>query len=54
MADVDLALCQQVLDISQQEREADIHHNYQPNDLRRGAEVLDGLVGFLGLGNAPL
>jgi hypothetical protein len=34
MANVDAALEQQVLDVSQRQREADVHHHDQPDHLR--------------------
>ena len=35
VADVDAALEQQVLDVAQRQRVADVHHHHQPDDLGR-------------------
>jgi hypothetical protein len=39
MADVDPSFVQQVLDVPQREREPDMHHPRQADDLRRGFEI---------------
>jgi hypothetical protein len=49
MADLDAALMQQVLDVPQREREPDVHHDRQADDLGRRLEVLEG-AGFAHLG----
>ena len=41
MADVDAALVQKVLDVSQRQREPDIHHHSQADDFGRGLEVTE-------------
>ena len=35
MANIDPALKPQILDVTQRQREADVHHDDQPDDLRR-------------------
>ena len=42
MADLDAALMQEVLDVAQGQREPDIHHDCQADDLRAGLEVAKG------------
>ncbi|WP_245306361.1 hypothetical protein [Roseovarius aestuariivivens] len=44
MADIDAALMQQILDIPQREREPDIHHNRQADDLSAGFEILERIT----------
>ncbi len=39
MRDVDAALMQQVFDVPQRKRVAEVHHHRQANDLRRSLEV---------------
>ena len=39
MADVDPSLMQQIFDIAEREREADVHHHRQADDLRAGSEA---------------
>lgn len=39
MADLDAAFMQMVLDIAERQREPDVHHHGQANDLGRGLEV---------------
>lgn len=39
MADVDAALVQQILDVSEREWKANLHHHRQADDLRAGLEV---------------
>ena len=41
MRDVDPALVQQVLDVPQQKRVANVHHHRQADDLRRRLEVAE-------------
>ena len=41
MADLDASLVQQVFDVAQRERKADLHHYRQANDLRARLEVLE-------------
>jgi hypothetical protein len=50
VADLDAALVQQILDVPERERETDVHHHRQADDLGRRLEVLEG-AGF-GHGNA--
>jgi len=45
MADVDTALVQEVFDIAQRQRESDIHHHAKLDDLRRGFEVAERVLG---------
>ena len=42
MADLDASLVQQVFDVAQRERIADLHHYRQEDDLRACLEVLEG------------
>lgn len=42
MADVDVSLLQQVLDIAQRQREPDIQHHRQADNLGSGLEVIEG------------
>ena len=42
VADFDSALVQQVFYVSKREREADIHHHSEPNDLGRRFEIAEG------------
>ncbi|CUH36847.1 hypothetical protein JSE7799_01243 [Jannaschia seosinensis] len=42
VADVDAALVQQILDVPQRQRETDVHHHRQSDDLGAGLEVLEG------------
>ncbi len=49
MADVDATFVQKVLEVSQQKRKTDIHHNSQTDDVRVGSKVRDW-VGFSHLG----
>ena len=42
VADVDAALVQQVLDVSERKREPDVHHHRQADDLGAGLEVPEG------------
>ena len=49
MSDVDAALMQEVLDVAQRQRVADVHHHRQADDLRARLEGLKrGLPGHLG------
>ncbi|MEG3166608.1 hypothetical protein U1737_00185 [Sphingomonas sp. LB3N6] len=41
MTDVDTALEQKVLDIAQRKRKADVHHNHEPDHLRRRVETTE-------------
>src|SRR6056297_3357481 len=43
VTDVDAALVEQVLDISQREREAHVQHNGQTDDLPAAVEILEGV-----------
>ena len=43
MADVDAALVQQVLDVSERKWKANVHHDRQANDLRAAVKVLEGV-----------
>jgi hypothetical protein len=45
VADVDAPLGQQVLDLTQRQREPDIHHDDGPDHLRRTVEPSKGVVG---------
>ena len=38
--DIDASLMEEVLDVSQREREADIHHHRQADDLVRSLEII--------------
>jgi hypothetical protein len=42
MADLDAAFVQKILDISEREREPDVEHHRQADDLRAGLEVPEG------------
>ena len=42
VADLDAALVQQVLDITEREREADVHHHRQADNLGARLEPLEG------------
>jgi hypothetical protein len=44
MADVDAMLEQQVLDIAQRERVADVHHDDQPDHLRGAVKVAERVL----------
>ncbi len=44
VADVDATLEQNVFDLAQRQRIADIHHHGQPDDLGRGLEITEGIV----------
>ena len=46
MADVGAALVEQILDIPKRQREADIHHHRQADDLGTGFEALE-TIGFI-------
>ena len=50
VADIDPALEQQVLDIAQRERVADVHHDHQPDHLRGAVKLAERV---LRLGHAP-
>ena len=43
MADIDPAFMKQVLDLSQRQREPDIHHHRQADHLGRCLEVSEGI-----------
>jgi hypothetical protein len=43
VADVDAALMQQVLDVSERKWKANVHHDRQANDLRAAVKVLEGV-----------
>ena len=43
VADVDAALVQQVLDVSERKWKANVHHDRQANDLRASVKVLEGV-----------
>ena len=43
VADVDAALVQQVLDVSERKWKANVHHDRQANDLRAAVKVLEGV-----------
>jgi hypothetical protein len=45
MRDIDAALTEQVLDIPERQRVADVHHHRQADDLRRGLEVAEDARG---------
>ena len=44
MADIDAALDQQIFDLSQRQRVADIHHHREPDDLWRTVEIAEGVL----------
>lgn len=46
MADVDAPLGQQVLDLTERKREADLHHHDRSDHLRRAVEPSKRVVGF--------
>src|SRR6056297_471711 len=49
VTDLDTTLVQQILDVSERQREADVHHDRQADDLGRRLEVLEGVAfGHLG------
>ena len=54
MANVDAALEQQALHVSQRQRESNIHHHDQADDLRRIVEIAERTCWFSGAGHAPL
>jgi hypothetical protein len=43
VAELDAALMQQILDVPEREREADVHHHRQADDLGARLEPLEGL-----------
>jgi hypothetical protein len=55
VADLDAALVQQVLDVPQREREADVQHNRQADDLGGRLEPLEEAgLGHVGMLTSPL
>ena len=44
VADVDATLGQQVLDLTQRQWEANIHHHSEPDDLGRTVEIPEGVL----------
>src|SRR6056297_1629700 len=49
VTDLDTTLVQQILDVPERQREPDVHHDRQADDLGRGLEVLEGVAfGHLG------
>src|SRR5579863_859383 len=46
VADIDAALEQQVLDVAQAERVAHVHHDHEPDHLRRRVETAERVGGF--------
>lgn len=53
MAEINAALEQQILDVPQAQREPDIHHDHEPDHLRRGVEISDGEAGLQGRAMTP-
>jgi hypothetical protein len=49
--DIDAALMQQILDVSQREREADVHHHSKADDLGRSLEIFERITHPGKLGN---
>ena len=43
MADVDAAFEQEVLDLTQRQWMADVHHHFEPDDFGRGFEIPEGI-----------
>lgn len=54
MAEVDAALEQQILNISQRQRKPHIHHHDQADDLGRRVEIPERVGWFSGAGHALL
>jgi hypothetical protein len=44
MRDIDAALVAETVDVSQREREADVHHHGQADDLRRSLEIFERIT----------
>jgi hypothetical protein len=44
MAQVDAAFEQQILDVAEAQRKSDVHHDHQPDHLRRGVEITERIV----------
>jgi hypothetical protein len=53
VADVDPALEEQILDLPQRERIADVHHHREADDRRRAVEAAKGIAHRKTLRNAP-
>ncbi|WP_233342237.1 hypothetical protein [Maricaulis salignorans] len=51
MRDIDPALVEQILDVSQRERKPDIHHHRKADDLGRSLEIFEWITHRVGLGN---
>ena len=52
VADIDAALMEQILDLSQRKRIAEIHHHRETDYLGRTVEVTEGILHLQGLWNA--
>ena len=53
VADVDAPLEQNILDLSQRQRIADIHHHREPDHLGRAVEITEGIAHRPRLGMSP-
>jgi hypothetical protein len=51
MRDVDAPFVEQILHVSQREREADVHHHRKADDLRRSLEIFERITHPERLGN---